>query len=129
MGRAVTYAATSPSLCALERLVQIGAADLAPLGLVMLRFDLPDDVPTVEIDPADLPTDWRDDIAETRSRGDALLTAQGPVIAIVPSVLMGFAGSPDRNALINHRAAGSASITIGARHAYAYDPRLSRSSN
>ena len=57
-GHAVTYCATSPSLCVLEKLVHTQDPDLLP-ALVMVRYAVPDDLGTETILVPDLPDSWR----------------------------------------------------------------------
>ena len=57
-GHAVTYCATSPSLCLLEKLVHIEDPALLP-DLIMVTYDVPDSLAIEIIELADLPSDWR----------------------------------------------------------------------
>lgn len=125
-GRPVTYAATSPSLCALERLVQIGSADLLPDGLVMVQYEVPERAPTHTIAATELGADWRDDVTATRRRGDALCGPEGPALILVPSAVMGFARCPEMNAVINHQHQAAQAIRIVERISFSFDQRLMR---
>jgi len=69
-GHAVTYCATSPSLCLLEKLVHIEDPALLP-DLIMVTYDVPDSLAIEIIALADLPSDWRRQEALTQQRGDA----------------------------------------------------------
>jgi RES domain-containing protein len=53
-GHAVTYCATSPSLCVLEKLVHVEDPDLLP-ALVMVRYDVPDGMGMETLSVAELP--------------------------------------------------------------------------
>ena len=64
VGRPVTYAATSPSMCVLEKLVHIEDPDLLPT-LAMVVYDLSDDMPVSRLTLTELPQDWRRREAET----------------------------------------------------------------
>lgn len=57
VGRPVTYCATSPSLCVLEKLVHVEDPDLLP-PLRMVRYDAPDNLPVETISIAELPDAW-----------------------------------------------------------------------
>jgi len=126
VGRAVTYAASSPSLCALERLVQIGSADLLPEGLMMIRYEVPSIAPTLSVAIADLAADWRKNVTMTRRRGDRLLAPDGPTVILVPSAVMGFADCPDMNAIINHHHPAAGTIRIAEKIAFSFDQRRLR---
>ena len=56
-GHPVTYCATSPSLCILEKLVHVEDPALLP-PLRMVRYDVPDDLPVETIAIAALPDSW-----------------------------------------------------------------------
>src|SRR3954447_5618763 len=70
VGHAVSYCATSPSLCVLEKLVHIEDPTLLP-GLVMIRYEAPDSLALGTVTRDQLPDDWRADEAATQQRGDA----------------------------------------------------------
>ena len=123
VGRPITYAATSPALCILEKLIHVQDADLLP-DLTMVRYDVPDDLKIARRGLEDLPADWRTGESSTQSIGDAwLVSAEEPVL-LVPSVVAYFEGSSDLNALINHRHPASARIAIDAAFSFAFDTRL-----
>src|SRR6516225_8891712 len=56
-GHPVTYCATSPSLCVLEKLVHVEDPRLLP-PLRMVRYEVPDDLPVETIALASLPDSW-----------------------------------------------------------------------
>src|SRR3974390_617379 len=68
-GHAVTYCATSPSLCVLEKLVQVQDPDLLP-HLIMVRYDTPDNLAVDTIAFRELPDGWRREEGWTQQRGD-----------------------------------------------------------
>lgn len=43
-GAGVTYCATGPALCVLEKLVHVGDTDLLPEATILIRYDVPDDL-------------------------------------------------------------------------------------
>jgi RES domain-containing protein len=119
----VTYAATSPSLCILEKLVHIEDPMLLP-ALTMVRYEAPADIAIAHRALNDLPREWRDHETLTQRIGDEWLDSIAAPVLLVPSVIASFEGSPDVNALINHRHADAARITPDAKFSFLFDPRL-----
>lgn len=122
-GRPITYAATSPALCLLEKLVHVEDPDLLP-ALVLVTYDVPDDVAMERIELSNLPSDWRKREGLTQTRGDVWQRARSSVLLVVPSVIVPVAGAPDRNVLINHEHPDAARITIASAEPFDPDPRL-----
>jgi RES domain-containing protein len=122
-GRAVTYCATSPSLCVLEKLVHVEDPALLP-ELAMVRYDVPDDLPVERIDLVDLPQDWRRREALTQSLGDSWTAAGAAPLLQVPSAIVPLAGSPDLNILLSHNHTAAAGIRIADVVPFALDLRL-----
>jgi len=122
-GHAVTYAATSPSLCVLEKLVHIEDPALMP-AFIMVRYDVPDDLNVVTVAPDALPADWTRRETATQAMGDAWHRARASAILRVPSAIVPIVGSPDMNVVINHRHEQAASIRIIAAEPFALDVRL-----
>ena len=122
-GHAVTYCATSPSLCVLEKLVHIEDPALLP-DLVMLTYDLPDHLAREIVAFEDLPTDWRQHEAFTQQRGDEWHHACVAPLMQVPSVIIPLPGSPDQNVLINHTHPDVAAIRRTGAVSFALDTRL-----
>ena len=127
-GRLVTYCATGPALCVLEKLVHVEDADLLPDDTTLIRYDAPDDLPVEDTQLDDLPEDWQADQRVTRSIGSAWLDRVSACLLRVPSVIVPIADADDRNVLINHRHRDAARITISRVDEFAYDPRLLTSS-
>lgn len=97
-GVPVIYAATSPSLAALEFLVHVPIV-LAPRDLSICRFELPDDVSVTRLRRSRLPDDWRENPpgAGTQAIGSKWAVAGKTLLLLVPSVIV-----PDEsNVLIN----------------------------
>jgi RES domain-containing protein len=122
-GRPVTYCATSPSLCVLEKLVHVQDPELLP-SLVMVRYDVPDSLEVQTILIADLPRSWRLRESSTQQRGDRWHAAMSAPLLRVPSAVVPLDGSPDMNVLINHRHPAAAEIRITARDSFVMDVRL-----
>lgn len=125
VGHAVTYCATSPSLCVLEKLVHVQDPDLLP-ELVMVRYDVPESLGIDAIAFVDLPDDWRRQEGWTQQRGDSWHGAGSTPLLRVPSAVVPLDGSPDMNMLINHRHPAAALIAIVSTEPFILDPRLFR---
>jgi len=123
IGRPITYCATSPSLCVLEKLVHIEDPDLMP-DLVMIAYELPDSHRIEIVTLEELPTNWRDDETLTQEKGDDWLKAVSAPLLNVPSVIVPLAGSPDTNVLINHKHPDAAMIRIAVVQPFELDARL-----
>ena len=123
VGHAVTYCATSPSLCVLEKLVHIEAPALLP-DLVMLTYELPDHLACEVIALEDLPFDWRHHEALTQRRGNAWHRSRTTLLLQVPSVIVPLVRSPDQNVLINHAHPDVSAIRHVASAVFTLDARL-----
>jgi RES domain-containing protein len=123
VGHAVTYCATSPSLCVLEKLVHVEDPALLP-DLVMMQYDVPDELGMDAVALAELPADWRRQEALTQQRGDDWHRSLNAPLLGVPSAIVPIDGSPDVNVLINHRHPAAGRITIAAADSFSLDPRL-----
>lgn len=122
-GHPVTYCATSPSLCVLEKLVHVEDPGLLPT-LAMVRYDVPDALGVEAIDVADLPDAWRQQEHWTQQRGDRWHASLGAPLLRVPSAIVPLNGSPDVNMLINHRHPAAAEIRIASIESFELDVRL-----
>ena len=123
IGHAVTYASNSPSLCVLEKLVHIEDPALLP-ELVMVRYDVPDDIAVDIIQLSDLPDDWRRNEAATQGLGDAWHEGGASPLLRVPSAIVPIAGCPDVNYLVNHRHPDAQRIRIANAAPFVLDTRL-----
>lgn len=123
IGHAVTYCATSPSLCVLEKLVHVQDPDLLPT-LVMVRYDVPDRLAAETVSLAELPHDWRLQESWTQHRGDTWHVALQSPLLRVPSAIVPLEDSPDLNVLINHRHPEAARIILAASEPFVLDTRL-----
>jgi RES domain-containing protein len=124
-GRPVTYCSTVPSLAALEKRVHVTDPTLLP-PQAMVAYELPDGISKRTIDIPDLPPHWTTHETHTQAIGDRWLDSVAEVLLFVPSVIVPIANVPDRNVLINHRAANVASIKIAESMPFTLDPRLFR---
>ena len=122
-GHAITYAATSPALCVLEKLVHVEDPALLP-DLAMVVYDAPGATGMTVIPLATLPPDWRGRELETQTRGDAWHRARATVLLRVPSVMVPLADAPDCNVLINNTHPDAATIRVARIEAFTFDTRL-----
>ena len=123
IGNTVTYCATSPSLCVLEKLVHIEDPVLMP-ELVMVTYDLPDALNIESVTLEELPAEWRRHESWTQQRGNAWYQTRSALLLKVPSAIVPIASSPDLNVLINHRHADATAIRIAAAEPFVFDLRL-----
>ena len=124
-GHRVTYCATSPSLCVLEKLVHIEDFALMP-DLVMITYDMPEAMAAETVSLDGLPADWRRREELTQELGDTWQGAGKTAILMMPSAIVPFRDAPDRNAMINHAHPAANEIKIVAAEDFALDARLSR---
>jgi RES domain-containing protein len=123
IGHPVTYCATSPSLCVLEKLVHVEDPTLLP-ELMMVRYDAPDGLAVEVCELSDLPSDWRQQESWTQQQGDQWHVSLSAPLLRVPSAIVPLDQSPDLNMLINHRHPGAARISIVAVDRFVLDPSL-----
>jgi RES domain-containing protein len=123
-GRAVTYCATGPALCVLEKLAHIEDPNLMPGDTALVRYDVPDDLRIEETSLDGLPGNWRADRRLTRTIGNVWLDAASACLLRVPSVIVPVPDADDRNILVNHRHEDAARIAISRIERFEYDPRL-----
>ena len=123
VGHPVTYTATSPSLCVLEKLVHVEDPALLP-ALAMVVYDVPDETPSAQRALSDLPDDWRRREADTQRMGDEWLAGQEQPLLFVPSSIVPLAGSPVWNVVINNRHPAAASVRIERIEAFELNVRL-----
>lgn len=124
-GRPVLYAGLTPAVCLLEFLVNAELVpDLLPDDLVLLRLDVPADLPLTRLDAADLPPDWRslDGRAACRAAGEAWLDGGETVGLLVPSAVL----PQETNLILNPRHPRMAAVRIAAIETFAFDSRLLR---
>jgi len=123
VGRAVTYCSTSPALCVLEKLVHIEDPTLLP-ALMMVRYNVPDDLAVETIALNDLPADWRQQEGWTQQRGDQWHASLLTPLLRVPSAIVPVDQSPDMNILINHNHDAAARISLVLATPFVLDRRL-----
>ncbi len=123
-GRPITYCASGPAVCVLERLVHIEDAAALPDDTMLVQYDVPEDLALDTWPLGQLPPSWRNDADTTRSIGDAWLDGVSAPLLVVPSVVVPVTDSNDRNLLVNHRHADAGRISIARIERFEFDPRL-----
>ncbi|MAM37372.1 MAG: RES family NAD+ phosphorylase [Pseudomonadota bacterium] len=114
-GRAMVYAAATPSLAVLEVLVHLDLpAELLPDDLRLLTIEIPDDAPSVRADPGSM------DDAACLLFGDAFLDAGDALTMLVRSVVV----PQEWNALINVRHRDMGRVIVRNDESFQIDPRL-----
>ncbi len=124
LGRLVTYCATGPALCALEKLAHMNELNVFPDDSLLVRYGVPDDVKIETVELPDLPAGWRDRQEFTQSIGTAWLDTVSACLLMVPSVIVPVPESNDRNLLVNHRHADAARIGVSEIARFELDTRL-----
>ena len=127
LGRRVTYGATSPSLCVLEKLVNVNRLRSMPDDLIMVQIEAPDVGPPEEVHLNELPPDWHRDLDLTRSIGDRWHDARSSLALIVPSAVMAMEGISDRNVVLNHEHPAASQLRILRLEPFRLDERLRQS--
>ena len=122
-GHPVTYCATSPSLCVLEKLVHVEDPDLLP-PLRMVRYHAPDDLLVETVSIAELPNSWTLQERLTQQRGDEWRASLRTPLLRMPSAIMPIDGSPDMNLVINHRHPAASRIRLVKDEPFSLDMRL-----
>jgi RES domain-containing protein len=107
----------------LEKRVHVSDPALLP-PQVIVAYELPEGISTHTIDIQDLPADWTAHETHTQGIGDKWLDSVAEVLLFVPSVILPIRNVPDRNVIINHRAANAASVKIAQITPFTLDPRL-----
>ncbi|MGF1624428.1 MAG: RES family NAD+ phosphorylase [Alphaproteobacteria bacterium] len=124
-GQAVTYCASVPSLCVLEKLVHVEDLTLLPDDLMLVQYRVPEDIAVVCLEPGKpLAEDWRANPAYARALGADWVDANAAPLLRVPSVACPSSETGDRNFMINHAHPDAARIELVAVEPFHLDPRL-----
>src|SRR5882724_5418433 len=120
-GRRAVYLADHPASALIEVMVhlEIDAEDL-PTHYQLLGIAVPDELAVTRIDEYALPPDWREQTAQTRTRGDDWLRGGSTALLRVPSAIVPEAA----NYLLNPAHADAAQADIASAIRAAFDPRL-----
>lgn len=93
MGIPIVYSTDHPATALLEILVHVDAEDM-PQTYQLLEIDVPDDVAVAS---AELPDDWKDDLATTQRLGTDFVAVATHSVMEVPCAIVPFT----RNYLLN----------------------------
>jgi RES domain-containing protein len=110
-----------PAPALLEYLANLDPSD-TPNDLVVARAEIPEGMPSVEIQISELPTDWKKYPAPgaLADIGDAFIEVNTAAVLIVPSALV----PGERNFMLNPAHADYAAITLQPPEPIALDYRL-----
>jgi RES domain-containing protein len=126
-GELVTYCASVPSLCILEKLVHIEDVDLFPNNLQLVELTVPDGLAvTIHEEGSSLPNGWHRNLAVSQDIGSAWYDSTTSPLLRVPSVIARTAETTDRNWVINHRHPDAAHIVVAGVTPFDFDHRLLR---
>lgn len=117
----VIYASRQSSTCILEKLVHLAPSEIHH-DLQMLELHLPDNSSFLQLDPADLPENWRSYPAPgiLQQIGNAWLQSNSSLLLYVPSVIDPFA----QNVLINTFHPEAKHLRLESATPFYFDPRL-----
>ena len=124
IGRRVTYCATGPSLCVLERLVHANRRARMP-EMTMVQIEAPDAGGSERVELDDLAADWHRRVSLTQEMGDRWHAARSSLALIVPSVVVPLREIADRNVVLNHEHPTAANLRIVRSEVFRLDERLS----
>jgi RES domain-containing protein len=118
-GTAIVYAGQSVSLCALEILANNSSL---PGGCIVIEVDIPDSLPLLKIEVADLPVGWNSPIPidSTRDFGTNWVLEGATAVLIVPSSII----PSERNFLLNPHHPEFGQIGFGVPNPFRFDSRL-----
>ncbi len=119
-GLPAVYTSESIALAVLESLVHMDPRHLAPH--VVIPADLPEDIPSDKIDPAQLPANWHRTPAPAslRDLGTNWLNSKRTAVLKVPSAIV----SDESNYILNPLHPDFAKVGIGEPRDFAFDGRL-----
>ncbi len=120
-GLAAMYTSATLSLAALELFVHTDP-DLVPAHLVAIPADVPDNLPIIEVQIADLPAHWRASPPPEALQdvGRAWHAAGRTAIVSVPSAIVPL----ERNYILNPAHGDFSRIRIGRPIQFSFDPRM-----
>jgi len=121
VGVELIYTASNRSLAMAEVAVHFTLATL-PADYVMVSLEIPDDIPYLQIEPGDLPTNWKEfpHPSSTQIFGDTFVFENIFCILKIPSVVT----QGDYNLLINPKHPDFAKIRIMRIEKFPFDKRI-----
>ena len=115
----VVYAGSSRALCQLEKRVHANGANLKHQALV--RLDIPTNAKLLNANKLGLPSNWREDEAQTQALGMDWLSSNKSLGLWVPS----FVEPSENNLLLNPMHSDYAKLRLVVeRNPFVFDPRL-----
>jgi RES domain-containing protein len=122
-GKRVVYLSEHPAVALIETLVNLkGDPHFFPSTYQLLKIRVSEGVPVTAVPPEQLPAEWREQIGETRSVGDAWLASGESALLAVPS-----APSPEStNYVLNPLHPHAKGIAVEWAKRLRYDRRLFR---
>ncbi len=120
-GKRIVYLSEHPALSLIEALANLkGDPRLFPDAYQLIKTAVPDSVSTDAISAATLPHDWRTNLPQTQSVGDAWLAAKTSALLSVPSL-----PAPESiNFLLNPRHPDARHLAVEWCKSITYDERL-----
>ena len=128
-GHPVTYCATTPALCVLEKLVHVERVGRLEGTFMMVAYEAPASISLEVVELDDLRDDWRENPQWTRQRGETWIGRRSAALLRVPSVVVAEPAAPDRNLVVNHAHPDATQIRTVAQRPFRFDPRLYRAAS
>ena len=122
-GKRIVYLSEHPAVAVLESLVNLkGDPKFFPPTFQLLKIGISEDVPIVALPKEALSDNWRENLDETRSLGNAWLAKKESALLAVPS-----GPSPEStNYVLNPLHADAKGVTVEWAKRLRYDKRLFR---
>lgn len=121
-GAPVVYTASSPASALLEVLdhLDFGAPAQLPDAYQLLQIEVPENLPILALNEAELAGDWQKNLVLTRKLGDRWLRGFASALLAVPSAIV----PHTQNYLLNPAHPDAKAIKIAAHGSYPFDLRL-----
>jgi len=121
-GAPIVYAASSPASALLEVMVHLELNDFAqmPDAYQLLKIEVPESLDVLELNEAELVSDWQQNVVLTRTIGERWLRGYVSALLAVPSAIV----PHTKNYLINPAHPDAKVIKIAAHGSYPFDLRL-----
>jgi RES domain-containing protein len=123
IGVAVVYAATTPELSAMEKLVHLSRSTKHP-AMTLVAIDVPDDAGVFQPGLDALPARWNDqtNFQACQQFGNDWIRRGSDLCMLVPSIIV----PESRNAVLNIAHPRFGEVTATAIRAFQFDTRLQR---